>query len=340
MPAPLNRRSVLWGAGALGLGALVSGCSTAPAPGDPAAGSRTIAHKFGSTRVTGSPQRVVTVGLTDQDYVLALGTVPVGVREWFGDQPGALWPWARDRAGGVTPAVLSVESLNIEQIAALRPDLVLGPSSGLTQAEYDRLSGIAPTVAQPAGFADYGAPWQKITEMVGAALGRDEQAAGLVRDVAAMFARVRGANPGFAGRTALLATVLEDGSYNAYAEGPAPRFLVDLGFALPPATAAIFTGPERAPVALSRERLSLLEADVLLVGLYGDRAAAQIAADPVVRNLAVARQGRIVTMPELGTLNGALSFGSVLSLPVALREAPPRIAAALDGNPATAVAPG
>ncbi|MBW0105067.1 iron-siderophore ABC transporter substrate-binding protein [Pseudonocardia sp. KRD291] len=338
MSASLNRRSVLWGAGALGLGALVSGCSSSPSgSADPAGGAaaRTIAHKFGSTEISGIPQRVVTVGLTDQDYLLALGTVPVGVRDWFGDQPGGLWPWAREKAGGAVPAVLPIETLNVEQIAALRPDLVVGPSSGLTRAEYDALSGIAPTVAQPAEFADYGAPWQKITEMVGAALGVPDRAAGLVRDIEARFAQVREANPGFAGRTGLLATVLEDGSYYAYAEGPAPGFLVDLGLTLPPATAGVFTGPERAPVALSRERLSLLEADVLLVGLYGARAAGQIAADPVVQNLQVAREGRIVTMPELGELNGALSFGSVLSLPVALELAPPRVAAALDGNPAT-----
>lgn len=342
MSASLNRRSVLWGAGALGLGALVSGCSSSQSgSADPdGAAARTIAHKFGSTQISGTPQRVVTVGLTDQDYLLALGTVPVGVRDWFGDQPGGLWPWAREKAGGAVPAVLPIESLNVEQIAALRPDLVVGPSSGLTRAEYDALSGIAPTVAQPAEFADYGAPWQKITEMVGAALGLPDRAAGLVRDIEARFAQVREANAGFAGRTGLLATVLEDGSYYAYAEGPAPRFLVDLGLALPPATAGIFTGPERAPVALSRERLSLLEADVALVGLYGARAAGQVAADPVVQNLKVAREGRIVTMPELGELNGALSFGSVLSLPVALELAPPRITAALDGDPATAVAPG
>lgn len=340
MSAFLNRRSLLLGTAALGLGALTAACSsspgTAPAGG---AGTRTIAHKFGTTPVTGVPQRVVTVGLTDQDYVLALGTVPVGVREWFGEQPGALWPWARERAGGSVPAVLPVEALNLEQIATLRPDLIIGASSGLTAAEYDALTRIAPTVAQPAEFADYGAPWQKITEMVGAALGRPGQAAGLVREIEAGFSRVRGAEPGFAGRTGLLATVLEDGSYYVYAEGPAPRFLVDLGLTLPTATAAVFTGPERAPVALSREQLSLLEADVLLVGLYGPKAAGQIAADPLVRTLRVAREGRMVLMPELGTLNGSLSFGSVRSLPVALAQAPSRIAAALDGNPATAVAP-
>ncbi len=335
-PVRLDRRTLLRGAGALGLLGVAS-CGAPDAGG--AAGDRTIPHKFGTTAVSGTPSRVVTVGLTDQDYAVALGTVPVGIREWFGNQPGALWPWARRRAGEARPAVLPVDTLNIEQVAALGPDLVLGASAGLTPDEYRALSGIAPTVAQPGEFADYGAPWQKITEMTGAALGVPDRAAQLVRDVEARFAATRDAHPGFRGRTALLATVLADGSYYVYAEGPAPRFLVDLGFALPPATARIFTGSERAPQQLSREQLGLLDADVLLVGLYGDRAAGQIANDPVLRGLRVAREGRMVLMPETSTLNGTLSFGSVLSLPAALDEVTPRIAAALDGNTATAVAP-
>lgn len=343
MSLPIDRRTLLFGAGALGLGAVLAGCAGGSGPAEAGggdaggAGARTIAHKFGSTEVSGAPTRVVTVGLTDADYAIALGTVPVGVRDWFGDQPGGLWPWAREQADGAVPEVLPVEALNFEQIVALAPDLVLGPSSGLTAEDYEQLSAIAPTVAQPAEFADYGAPWQKIMEMTGQALGQPERAAQLTIEVEQRFATTRAEHPEFAGRTALLATVLEDGSYYLYAEGPAPRFLVDLGFTLPPAAEAIFTGPERAPQMLSREQVSLLEADVLLVGLYGDEAADRFATDPVVAGLRVAREGRAVLMPELSTLNGTLSFGSVLSLPKALEEAVPRIVAALDGDPATAV---
>lgn len=334
-PVRLDRRTLLRGAGALGLLGLTA-CGT---PDAGPSGDRTVPHRFGTTAVSGTPSRIVTVGLTDQDYAVALGTVPVGVREWFGDQPGGLWPWAREQAGDARPAVLPVDAIDFEQVAALAPDLVLGPSGGLTADEYRTLSGIAPTIAQPAEFADYGAPWQKIAEMTGLALGVPDRAERLVRDVEARFAATRDANPAFRGRTALLVSVLADGSYYAYAEGPAPRFLLDIGFSLPPAVARVFTGPQRAPQQLSREQLGLLEADVLLVGLYGDRAAGQIANDPVLRGLRVAREGRMVLMPETSTLNGTLSFGSVLSLPVALDEAAPRIAAALDGDPATAVAP-
>ncbi len=333
----ITRRSLFRGAGLLGAGLALSACGGGTPPA-PAADTRTIAHKYGSTPVSGTPQRVVTVGLTEQDYALALGVTPVGVRDWFGDQPGALWPWARAGATS-TPEVLPVEALNFEQIATLAPDLILGINSGLTQEDYERLTGIAPTIAQPAEFADYGAPWQTITTTVGSALGRDADAAALVPSIEQRFARARTDNPDFAGRTGLLAALLEDGTFYVYAEGPAPRFLVDLGFELPPAAAALFTGADRPPVALSLEQLSVLEADLLVVGLYGQSAIDARVDDPLFQALPTVQQGRAVLLPELSTANGAMTFGSVLSLPAALDELVPRFSAALDGDPATAVAP-
>lgn len=59
-----------------------------------------VEHRYGVTELPHPPRRIVTVGLTEQDYVLALGQAPVGTREWFGDRPGALWPWAVRALGG------------------------------------------------------------------------------------------------------------------------------------------------------------------------------------------------------------------------------------------------
>jgi iron complex transport system substrate-binding protein len=44
--------------------------------------------------------------------------------------------------------VLSAEELNVEAVAALDPDLIVGVSSGMTAEEYETLSQIAPTLAQ------------------------------------------------------------------------------------------------------------------------------------------------------------------------------------------------
>ena len=69
----------------------------APGGGAAAGFPVTIAHKYGDTTITAPPTRVVSLGYTDQDAILALSVVPVAIREFTGDQPSATWPWARDR---------------------------------------------------------------------------------------------------------------------------------------------------------------------------------------------------------------------------------------------------
>lgn len=319
--------------GFLALGAI--GCTSAGTEPAGASGpSRSVEHKYGTTEVSGQPIRIVTVGLTEQDYVLALGAAPVAVREWFGEHPGVLWPWARQVLGDrPLPEVLPVEGINFEQIVSLKPDLVLGVNSGLTQQEYDTLSKIAPTVAQPRGYADYGAPWQDITRAVGRAMGREQQAEELIGSVEGRCVRARREHPEFAGSTGLLATSIGGEAY-AYAEGPAPSFLTQLGLELLAAAAGLFTGENRPPVQVSLERLKGLEADALLLGVY-DNTGPGVAGQRVYQELDVVRQGRDLIMPETSPVNGALSFGSVLSLPTALDELVPRLALMLDGNPAT-----
>ncbi|MEZ4730962.1 MAG: hypothetical protein R3E79_27905 [Caldilineaceae bacterium] len=80
----------------------------------------TVEHKYGSTTITETPQRIVTVGLTDHDAPLALGIVPVGTSEWFGGYPGLIWPWAQDELealGGEVPAAVGGDAINFEAIA-------------------------------------------------------------------------------------------------------------------------------------------------------------------------------------------------------------------------------
>ena len=54
----------------------------------PTAYPLTIEHKHGSTTIDKAPERIVTVGLLEQDPLLALGVTPVGTTEWFGEHPG------------------------------------------------------------------------------------------------------------------------------------------------------------------------------------------------------------------------------------------------------------
>src|SRR5262245_11316711 len=75
-----------------------------------------VTHEFGDTIIASKPERVVSVGVHEQDFLYALGVAPVGVHEWFGDYPYATWPWAEEarKAVNATPAVLKGFDINIE----------------------------------------------------------------------------------------------------------------------------------------------------------------------------------------------------------------------------------
>ncbi len=75
----------------------------------------TLEHKYGSTTISEQPVRIVTVGLTDHDALLALGIVPVGTSEWFGDYPGSVWPWAQDKLGDVIPEAVGASRSTLKR---------------------------------------------------------------------------------------------------------------------------------------------------------------------------------------------------------------------------------
>jgi iron complex transport system substrate-binding protein len=296
-----------------------------------------IEHRYGTTTIESAPERVVAVGLVEQDALLALGVVPVGTTEWFGEYPGAIWPWAQDELGGATPPEVldDTDGIQFERIAGLQPDLILGIYSGLSAEDYQTLSQLAPTVAQPVDGIDWGVAWQDLTRTVGAAVGQAEQAEQLVDGVEQRFAEVRTANPAFAGATALAATTWE-GYYVYGTQDPRGRLLQDLGFRLPDGLDQV-TGTEFG-ANLSRERTDLLDTDVLvwLVEEYAtDKARVQ--ADPLYAQLDVMNQGRDIYLENEELLGAATSFITVLSLPYLLDGLVPQIAAAVDGDPATEV---
>ena len=58
-----------------------------------------IEHTYGTTTIEEAPERIVTVGLTDQDTAIALGTVPVGITQWFDTHEKGVGAWAEDLLG-------------------------------------------------------------------------------------------------------------------------------------------------------------------------------------------------------------------------------------------------
>ena len=279
------------------------------------------------------PQRVISLGVSDQDVLLALGVVPVGILDWFGDQPFAVWPWARDLLGDAEPLVIPSAEPSPELIAGLQPDLIVAVSSGLTKQQYETLSKIAPTVASPPGHDDWSAPWQVRTRLIGEIFDRSDETNAMVAQVEGRFAEIRIGNPAFEDATAAVAFSI-NGQLGAYTSADVrAQIMESLGFATPSAFGELVSNGVWVP--FSEERIDLLDTDVVL-WLTTDATALEAVVElPLRRGLGAATEGREVFIS--GELSGAFSFASPLSINFVLDEITPELQLATDGDPTTVV---
>ncbi|MEV4129241.1 ABC transporter substrate-binding protein [Nocardia sp. NPDC049707] len=159
------------GAGVVGLERDTTRACPLPSAPDPSNGkTRTVTHAAGTSEVPADPQRVVVLSTSALDAACAVGlwervvgAVPIdGPRS----QPMYL-------GYGVLkiPTVGSAAQPDLEQIAALHPDLIIGDIPG-GPGGFAALQAIAPTV-----LADPDSGWQAEFGTLAAGLGRSNAAA-------------------------------------------------------------------------------------------------------------------------------------------------------------------
>ncbi|MEU9337667.1 iron-siderophore ABC transporter substrate-binding protein [Streptomyces sp. NPDC048290] len=321
-----------------------SGDDSDSAAADPGSGGSsgafpvTLDHKYGSTTIESEPKRIVTVGLTDQDSVLALGKVPVGTTEWLGGYDGAVGPWAAAKIGKAeVPTVLTDTGTGpqAEKIAALKPDLILAVYGGLTEEQYTSLSKFAPVVAQPKKYNDYGVPWQEQTQIIGEAIGAADEAAKVVKSTEDAIRTAAEENPDFKGATAVVATPYE-GMFVFGSQDPRSHLLGDLGFSLPEDLDSLIG--DQFGANISKERTDLLDQDAVVWQVTDvTKDPDTLHKDASYKDLNVVKQGREVFVPESSDYGNALSMGTVLSLPYVIERLVPQLAAAVDGSTDTPV---
>ena len=191
----------------------------------------------------------------------------------------------------------------------------------LTKGQYDKLAKIAPTIAQPKKYVDYGIPWQEQTRTIGKVLGRPEAADEMVGDVESQIAATKKEHPEFAGKTAIVATPYE-GIWIYGGEDPRGRFLTTLGYTLPPEL--LKAAKDEFGGNLSEENAHLLDLDTI-VWLDEDDAEGPLGG-PVYATLDVHEQACEVFLDSFADpLGAATSFVTVLSYPYLLENlgAPP-----------------
>ena len=192
---------------------LLAACGSATGEPESSAASGetyTVEHVYGSTEVPRNYERVVSVGYTDDQTMLAVGVKPVGMVDQYpaGDSPdrNISWPWVAERWAGTVPEVVMTngESLNFEKVAALQPDLIVGVYSDITEGDYQRLSAIAPTVAWAPDVADpFAAPWQDTARQIAKALGKEDEAEACIAEITDGIAQAKVDHPEFGGQRAV-----------------------------------------------------------------------------------------------------------------------------------------
>ena len=283
-------------------------------------GSVTVKHMFGETRVPAPPKRVVSAGYTEQDDLLAVGVVPVAITNWWGDQPFGVWPWATPKLGGAQPEVLDLSNgIQIDRIAALRPDLIVATNAGLDGDTYKKLSEIAPTIAQ-SGQDAFFEPWKNQAAAISQAVFKFDEMAGLVRGIEEKFAEVPKSNPQFAGKKVLLLQgTLADDAVRTLTPNWRSDFLTQMGFVVPDTGGSVIPRDKMESV--------LNAADALIWTTESDDQQAALLADPTIAKLtATTSQRNVFTGKDLA---GAIAFASPLSYPVVADQLPPALAKVL-----------
>lgn len=273
-------------------GALLAGCATAKDEA-PQAGplSVTIKNAFGETVIKQKPQRVVALGLGDIAIANALGADIVGAVKNYTGKP---LPYLRTKLDDSVYAV-DPEALNIEKIAAYRPDVILAITCyGIDQDKYNALSRIAPVVTYEKAL--YSSPIDQDASTIGRALGEEAGARKLVDDANASVAKFKAELPRLAGKTYLFGQArgevlpLVVGKDNM-----STQFMTSLGLTVPDAFTNAKTSAELAPgtIGLSYENADQLDsADALFMTFAGPDDQKKFETNALTRDLKVIKEGR------------------------------------------------
>lgn len=296
----------------------------------------TIEHAFGETTIEQEPTRVATLGWSDQDHALALGVVPVGATKltWGGNQAGSSdWFDAELAEVGAEQPVRydDADGAPVEEIAELAPDLILATNSGITEAEYEKLSKIAPVVAYP--DAPWVTPWQTSLEMVGKALGRSSLAADVAAETEQVIADAREDYPQIVGKTLIFAylSAADLSSVGIYSpQDPRVALMHDLGLVDAPAVADAIK-PDEFYGTVSAERAADLESDVLLTWSENPGDLQTFTEDELIGKVPALATGHAYA-EEDKHVSLAVTNPTPLSIPYIVEQFVPEVAKAVDGS--------
>ncbi|WP_028032375.1 ABC transporter substrate-binding protein [Chelativorans sp. J32] len=266
-----------------------------------------ITHSMGTTEVPENPQRVVVLTNEGTEALLAVGIEPVGaVRSWLGD------PWyahIADQMKGVE--VVGEESaVNLELIAALEPDLILG-NKMRHEKIYNQLSAIAPTVFAETLRGD----WKINLALYTKAAGKEAEGKAVLDRYNARVAALSEALGDRKAEKISLVRFMPGRTRIYYKDTFAGLILSEIGFARPASQDKDAFADE-----VTKERIPEMDGDRLFYFVYetGDGSAKGLAEEwtkePLWQNLNVVKAGKAMAVDDAiwNTAGGVIAANLML----------------------------
>lgn len=228
----------------------------------------TIKHAYGEDTYPVNPERVLAMGRTAIDNVLALDVKPAAVVLMARDLET---PWWGDALDGVKIIeVADFKEFKQEAYAAVQPDFIVGDGWKVTEETYPRLSEIAPTLGVEANDSA-GRAWDKQLLNLGKVFDKEDEAQAIIDDTDAKFQAVKDELPGLEGKHAIVSQYIGDfKSFGVVAnpDEPGNSFIYRLGMSVPD-TIVNYPEQDKGRVTLSPENIDAMAADFMVIGVRG-----------------------------------------------------------------------
>ncbi|RBP91338.1 iron complex transport system substrate-binding protein [Cytobacillus firmus] len=247
----------------------------------------TVEHAMGTTTLDKTPEKVVILTNEGTEALLSMGVTPVGaVQSWTGD------PWYEHIAGDMKDVqVVGTESeVNVEAIAALQPDLIIG-NKMRQEKIYDQLNDIAPTVFAETLRGD----WKENFELYAKALNKEEEGKKVLADYDSRIEEIKTSLGDKLSQEVSIVRFMA-GEVRIYHKDTFSGVILDqIGFARPESQNVDDFAEKNA----TKERIPAMDGDILFYFTYetGDGEASQLEKewidDPLFKNLKVAQEGNV-----------------------------------------------
>ncbi|MFX3625649.1 MAG: ABC transporter substrate-binding protein [Ectobacillus sp.] len=252
----------------------------------------TVEHAMGTTEIKGTPKRVVILTNEGTEALLAMNVKPVGaVKSWTGT------PWykhiEKDMKG--VKEVGTESEVNLEAIAALKPDLIIG-NKMRQEKVYEQLNAIAPTVFSETLRGD----WKENFNFYAKALNKEAEGKKVMDQYQNRIKELQGKLGDKLNQKVSIVRFMAGDVRIYHKDSFSGVILEELGFKRPESQ----DKPDFAEKGVTKERIPAMDGDILFYFTYdeGDGKANQAAKewtnDPLFQNLEVAKNKQIYEVSD------------------------------------------